>query len=234
MRLIDGQLRVSASDLSNFLACRHLTRLDTLLAKDLLQPVKAYDVGFQELVRRGEQHERNVLDQFRLAGLDVVEIPCSSDTAAIKVTRDALRSGVAVIFQGVLQAEATGTAASPLLGRPDFLIRSDVLPQSEGDHQEVADHCEVVDANVAGTGKARAVLQVAFYSALLDNTQGAAPNRMHLALGDGEFSSFRVADYASYERRGRPLLQEFLHRHPEITPPADPYPEPVEHCAICR
>jgi predicted RecB family nuclease len=234
MRLIDGQLRVSASDLSNFLACRHLTRLDTLLAKDLLQPVKAYDVGFQELVRRGEQHERNVLDQFRLAGLDVVEIPCSSDTAAIKVTRDALRSGVAVIFQGVLQAEATGTAASPLLGRPDFLIRSDVLPQSEGDHQEVAHHYEVVDAKLARTAKARAVLQVAFYSALLDNTQGAAPNRMHLALGDGEFSSFRVADYASYERRVRLLLQEFLNGDPEINPPADPYPEPVEHCAICR
>ena len=67
-------------------------------------------------------------------------------------------------------------------------------------------------------------MQVAFYSALLGDTQGAAPHRMHLALGDGEFSSFRVADLQPYERRVRLLLEEFLTGDPEINPPADPTP----------
>ena len=164
----------------------------------------------------------------------MVEIPPVIDAEAVEVTREALRSGAAVIFQGVLEAEAAGTATSPLFGRPDFLIRSDVLPPAEGDHQDVARHYEVVDAKLARTAKARAVLQVAFYSSLLADAQGAVPRRMHLALGNGAFSSFRVADFAAYERRVRRLLQQFVSSDPGNNPPVNPYPEPVEHCAICR
>ena len=57
---------------------------------------------------------------------------------------------------------------------------------------------------------------------------------MHLALGNGEFSSFRVADFAAYERRIRRLLESFVADGPGRIHRSDPYPEPVEHCAICR
>ena len=53
---------------------------------------------------------------------------------------------------------------------------------------------------------------------------------MHLALGDGEFTSFKVSGYAAYERQTRRRLEASLGEDP----PPDPYPEPVEHCAICR
>ena len=33
---------------------------------------------------------------------------------------------------------------------------------------------------------------------------------MHLALGDGEFTSLKVDDYAAYERQARRLLTEFI------------------------
>jgi hypothetical protein len=56
MRLDGVQLRFSASDLSNFLACRHLTRLDTLKANGRLEPSRQYDLGFKKLVERGKQH----------------------------------------------------------------------------------------------------------------------------------------------------------------------------------
>src|ERR1700680_3348489 len=57
---------------------------------------------------------------------------------------------------------------------------------------------------------------------------------MHLALGEAQVPSFRVADFAAYERQIRQLLDSFVAEDPGDNPPAAPYPEPVEHCAICR
>ena len=54
MRITDGQLQLAATDLSNFLACRHLTRLDTLKSQGHLSPAKQFDIGFQDLIKRGE------------------------------------------------------------------------------------------------------------------------------------------------------------------------------------
>ena len=74
MKIIGDRLRLSASDVANFLGCQHLTRLDLLRARGVLDPPHAFDVGFQDLVARGEVHERTVLDQFRAEGREVTEI----------------------------------------------------------------------------------------------------------------------------------------------------------------
>ena len=87
-----------------------------------------------------------------------------------------------------------------------------------------------MDAKLARSAKARAVLQTAFYSHLLAGLQGIKPRWMHLALGDGEFASFKVDDFAAYERQTRRLLAAAIGGDPA----AEVYPEPVEHCAICR
>ena len=87
-----------------------------------------------------------------------------------------------------------------------------------------------MDAKLARSAKARAVLQTAFYSQLLAGVQGVEPRWMHLALGNGEFASFKVNDFAAYERQTRRLLAAALGGDPA----AEVYPEPVEHCAICR
>ena len=74
MKIIAGRVRLAASDVANFLACQRLTQLDLLRARGELRAPREYDVGFQELVRRGEVHERGVLERFRADGCDVVEI----------------------------------------------------------------------------------------------------------------------------------------------------------------
>jgi len=233
MKIVDGHPRFAATDLSNFLACRHLIRLDHLSANGRLKPDKPFDIGFEMLVERGEAHEAKVLAQFRADGLDVVEIPQSADSEAAAATRDALRGGAHVIYQGVLLSTADDRGPA-LLGRPDFLVRADVMPQPDGVLREAHSGYEVVDAKLARTAKARAVLQTTFYSSLLSELQGTEPRWMRLALGDGEVSSFRVADFAAYERRIRQLLESFVAEDSGEYPPAVPYPEPVEHCAICR
>jgi uncharacterized protein len=74
------------------------------------------------------------------------------------------------------------------------------------------------------------VLQTSFYSHLLAGVQGTEPRWMYLALGNGERTSFKVSDYAAYERQTRRLLEAAIGGDPA----AEVYPEPVEHCAICR
>jgi predicted RecB family nuclease len=91
-----------------------------------------------------------------------------------------------------------------------------------------------VDAKLARTAKARAVAQTAFYSHLLAALQGVRPRWMHLALGQGELTSLKAGNYAAYERQARRALGTFIAADPGHNPPTDPYPEPVQHCVICR
>ncbi len=74
MKMTSSGLRLSASDVANFLACQHLARLDLLRARGELYPPYESDLGFQELVERGEAHERAVLGRFRADGCHVAEI----------------------------------------------------------------------------------------------------------------------------------------------------------------
>jgi predicted RecB family nuclease len=224
MKIAEGRVRLAASDVDNFLACQRLTQLDLLRAQGELRPPREFDIGFQELVRRGEVHERAVLERFRADGLDVVEISAAEDGAG--ATAEAIRDSVGVVYQGTL----TGGPGAALFGRPDFLIRADLLPAPDGEPRPDRDHYEVVDARLARSAKARAVLQTSFYSHLLAEMQGIEPRWMRLALGDGEFASFKVNDFAAYERQTRRLLEAAIGEDPA----PEVYPEPVEHCAICR
>ena len=223
MKIVEGRVRVAASDVANFLACQELTQLDLGMARGVLRPPHPRDLGFEDLVRRGEEHERAVLEGFRADGWEVADLSGAGDPAG--ATAAAVRGGAGVIYQGTL----TGNGGA-LFGRPDFLVRADLLPVPDGEPRPDGRHYEVVDAKLARTAKARAVLQTAFYSRLLAELQGTEPRWMHLALGNGDFFPFKVKDFAAYERQTRRRLEEVL----GAGPPAGLYPEPVEHCAICR
>ena len=209
MKITDSRLRLSASDVANYLACQHLTQLDLQMAQGRLRPPHEFDIGFHDLVRRGEVHETAVLDRFRADGRVVVEI---SEADGAEATAEAIRAGVELIYQGTLTG---GSGSEPghgpaLLGRPDFLVRADLLPAPDGAPRPDGVHYEVVDAKLARSAKARAVLQTAFYSHLLAGLQGIEPRWMHLALGHGEFTSFKVSDYAAYERQTRRRLEAVI------------------------
>jgi predicted RecB family nuclease len=224
LKITAGRLRLAASDVANFLACQQLTQLDLQAARKQRRPAREFDIGFQDLVRRGEEHELAVLAQFRAQGHEVADLSEAADPA--EATKAAIRAGAGVIYQATL----TSGDEQPLLGRPDFLVRADVLQARDGHGRPAASHYEVVDAKLARTAKARAVLQTAFYSRLLAELQGTEPRWMHLALGQGDFVPLRVQDFAAYERQTRRRLTDVL----AAGPPPGLYPEPAEHCAICR
>src|ERR1700744_1617175 len=227
----DG-LRLTGSDVANFVACQHLSRLDLLHARGELRRVQEFVLGFEDLVKRGEAHEAEVLGRFRADGRTIAEISVVPDAGAVaeagQATRDAIRGGADVICQGALLG-GSPDGGPALLGRPDFLIRADLLRGLDGGERDGRQHYEVVDAKLARTAKARAVAQTAFYSDLLAPLQGGiTPRWMHLALGAGQLTSLKVGDFAAYERQARRPRGGFG------AGGGDPCPEPVEHCVICR
>ncbi len=226
VRAHNDTLICAPTDLSNYLACAHLTSLDRAVTLGERPKPRTYDDPGAEAVRkRGQEHEARVLEDFRARGLAVEEIPDTYDPedyeagwrAGADLTRQAMRRGVDVIYQGRLYDGRWG-------GYPDFLVRVGG-PSDPGDFSY-----EVVDAKLARAAKGGAVLQIALYSDLLAAAQGVRPEHMHLALGraHGELETFRFDEYAAYYRSVRRRFEEHLASPPET------YPEPVSHCQICH
>ena len=226
MRYEGGRLAFAATDLSSHLACDHLTGLRRAVARGELARPTPYDDPRAEVLRqRGIEHEQRLLQRFADEGravetVTVAGVPFAQRDRAEDVARtlEAMRRGASVIYQGRLE-DGDGRWS----GYPDFLIRVQ-HPSGLGDWSY-----EVVDAKLAREARGTAVLQLLLYSDLLQLVQGAAPERMHLALGGGGgvAASFRVAEYAAYYRAVRRRFEAHADAPPEI------YPEPVEHCAIC-
>src|SRR3989440_2794091 len=106
MKITEGRVRVSASDVANFLACRRVTQLDLLRARGELRPPREFDIGFQDLVRRGEVHERAVLERFRADGHDVADVSGAENGTG--ATAEAIRGEAGVVYQGTLAGEGDG------------------------------------------------------------------------------------------------------------------------------
>ena len=217
MRARSGGLFFAPTDLSRFLGCRRLTSLTRRVALgDTPAPHVFEDPRRDALAEAGREHEARILERYRAAGLATETIGAAGGFAERKQrTRDAMRRGMELIAQGRLGRGAWS-------GYPDFLVRVD-SPSDLGNWSY-----EVVDAKLAAVAKADAVLQIAVYSWLLAQAQGTGPSAMHLALGGaGDLESFRVADFAAFERALRKQFEE------HCADPGPTYPEPVDLCPRC-
>ncbi len=221
MQLLEGGLVLSASDLTGFAACEHLTQLELAAARGECRRPTRDDPMLDVLSRRGGEHEANHVARLRAAGAIVIEIAGDFRTraelhAAEAATLAAMRSGADVIYQATF-------FDGRWRGHADFLLRvatpSDLGPWSY----------EVADTKLARRVKAAALLQMCEYSRHVARLQGLAPAWMHVVTGDGEQHPFAVADYAAYHRTLMTRFEQLV-----LGPALDTYPDPVEHCGICR
>ncbi|MCU1457147.1 MAG: protein of unknown function, putative recB domain [Actinomycetia bacterium] len=221
MQFLEGGLVLSASDLTGFAACEHLTQLEISAARGERTPPKREDPMLDVLSRRGDEHESHHLETLRGTGLRVAEIPGDARTraeleSAELATIAAMRAGVDVIYQATF-------FDGRWRGHADFLRRvarpSDLGPWSY----------EVADTKLARRVKAAALLQMCEYSEHVARVQGVVPEHMHVIAGDGEEHEFLVADYAAYHRTLKSRYEELV-----FGPTLDTYPDPVDHCGICR
>lgn len=220
MEKTGDKFRLSAADLVGYLNCRHLTVLDRAVAEGTLAKPKVWDPLLQILWERGSVHERNYVNYLKTSGLNVVRIEGVDVTdVAVGQTLAAMKAGTEVIVQGALSHDGW-------VGRADILRRVDT-PSDLG-----AWSYEVVDTKLARETKAGSVLQLSLYSDLLSGLQGIAPEWMYVVApwSDFEPQQYRFADYAAYFRQvKRGLLESFAGESQEAT-----YPNPIEHCDICR
>jgi uncharacterized protein len=215
MRLVGGELQLSASDLVGHLGCRHRTALDLACARGTRQAPPVYPDPVAELLReRGFAHEAAYVAS--LGADEVVRVSAENGRAAAAATAAAMQRGVAVIVQGTLAA-----------GR--WSGRTDVLKRVAGTSAFGSWAYEVIDTKLASETRAATILQLCLYSDLLAAQQAARPAYFHVVSpGDGDFrcETFRLTEYEAYYRHVRRRLESWQ--------AVATYPDPVEHCDLCR
>ena len=221
MRRIKDSLELSASDLVGYLNCRHLSDLDRAVAEGSLEkPTVRNDPLLQLLWERGSIHEQNYVEHVAKNGLQPVRIDGVGVTdEAVSQTLAAMKQGSPVIVQGALSHDHW-------IGRADVLRRVET-PSTFGKWSY-----EVVDTKLTRETKAGTVLQLCLYSDLLTKAQGVEPEYMYVVTPWSEFQlqPYRFADYAAYFRKVKHgLLTATAERNA-----AETYPDPIEHCDICR
>ena len=231
VQLIDGRAVYSATDLVGFLACSHRLALERAALAGLVKKPIRDDPTIELIAKRGLAHEARYLEDLRASGRDVVLIERDGSSAsdgdalrdAAAVTDAAMRAGADVIYQATF---FDGTWR----GHADFLLRV-ATPSELGPWSY-----EVADTKLARRVKAGAILQICSYVAQLAPIQGVAPALLHVALGGSEraTASYRVADFMAYFRRVRDEFEAAVSANPPVYPVVATYPEPVEHCGVCR
>lgn len=231
MQLIDGAPVYAATDLVGFLACRHRFGLERAALAELVAKPVRNDPEIELIRKRGYEHERRYLAELEASGRTVVEIlPDGSETdagtalrAAAAATRRALEEGVDVVYQATF-------FDGRWRGHADFLLRVD-RPSALGSWSY-----QVADTKLARRVKASAVLQICSYVDQLAGVQELEPELLHVVLGGSarETASLRVADYMAYYRRVKAEFEAAAAAGEAVYPVTATYPEPVEHCDVCR
>jgi len=96
-----SQIFYSPSDLGNFVACEHLTRLELAAALGESTRPDFSNAYIDLIARKGAEHEAAFLEALRSEHRDVVEVALGPDrdfSAAAKATADAMRSGAKYIY----------------------------------------------------------------------------------------------------------------------------------------
>jgi predicted RecB family nuclease len=231
VQLIDGRPVYAATDLVGFLACSHRLALERAALAGLVEKPIRDDPTIELIAKRGLAHEQRYLDELRATGRDVVEIRRDGSAAtageelraAAVETEAAMRRGADVVYQATV-------FDGRWRGHADFLLRVEV-PSELGDWSY-----EVADTKLARRAKAGAILQVCSYVEQLARVQGRTPERLHIVLGGSarETATYRVGDFMAYYRRIKDEFEAAVGAGEAVYPVTATYPEPVEHCDVCR
>ncbi len=221
MKANSGAIRLSASDLSNHLVCRHLTALDLSTAIGARRAPTWRSPDAWVLQQRGQEHERAYLSHLEAQGIPILDLcEIESDTRAAEETLSALRRGAEAIAQATL-------------GDNQWFGRADVLRRVERTSRLGSWSYEVYDCKLARETKAATILQLSLYSELLNVIQGVLPESMYVVPPSVDFQAeqYRVLDYAAYYRYVKSRLEAAVSDNGGRS---STYPEPKPHCEICR
>jgi predicted RecB family nuclease len=162
------------------------------------------------LQQRGYAHEDALEAQLVSEGKTLLKIEAATNQEKCQATLNAMHSGIDVIVQGRLELP-------PFAGYSDFLIKT------PGDSLLGEYHYEVWDTKLSSALKPSFVVQLCCYAQMLEAVQGARPQFITVALGNGEKATLRTEDYYFYYLG---LKQTFLDMQAEFT--VDNKPDPAD------
>src|SRR5438445_699412 len=222
MKVVAKQIRLAATDLGNHLACRHLTTLDLQVARGKRAEPEWAAPDLAVYLELGERHEKAYLAHLSAQGLtgeNLGHIRHEEEDRLLAETMALMERGAEVIAQGAL-------SDGEWFGRPDLLRRV------ETPSKRWAWSYEVADTKLARETKATTILQLSLYSDLLGKIQGTVPEFFWVVPPGQGFAGekYRVSEYAAYYRYVRERLRKAVGEGARN----ETYPEPVEHCNVCR
>jgi predicted RecB family nuclease len=217
MLAIGKRVILSATDLNNYLGCRHATFLDLDALIKGRKPSEKSDPHAELLAKKGLEHEARYLETLRAAGTDMVSIARHGALGdKVAATRAAMAAGASAIYQAAF-------SHGNWQGFADFLIRVPVKTKL-GAHGY-----EPLDLKLGTSLRASHAIQLCLYSALLGHFQGAMPETIHLVLGDMSEVHFPLAHFAHYTKLAQARLEAFVAAAPERS-----QGEPCAHCGFCH
>jgi len=223
MYLVDGELVLSASDLTAAARCElgFLRALEARLGRLQAEPVEE-DLMLARTANLGHAHELRVLAAYekelgaarsagdgRRGGVVAVEHPALHDAdavaAALAATRAAFAEEADVVFQAML-AEPPSTGPDGL-ARPGFVGFADfVVRRPDGRYR-------VQDAKLARRARVTALLQLAAYAGRLRALGVPVDDDVDLILGDGSVTTHRLADIEPVYLLRRAHLERLVAAH---------------------
>jgi uncharacterized protein len=214
MKLSGNSLQYSASDLVNFLGCKHLNALDRKCAMNEICEPDWVNPSLAHLQQMGLEHENAYVQFLNNKGLKV----CKLDGNSVEDTVDSMKNGYDIITQAKFKKDGYAGIA-------------DILKKIEGSSVLGNYHYEVEDTKLAQETKAGTVLQLCLYSELLGNLQGKIPQSMAVVKPGENFPAeiYRYAEFESYYRYMKSQFQKTMDSEIE-----DIYPLPVSKCDTCR
>jgi uncharacterized protein len=255
MRTVNGEIRLAATDVSNHLACHHLSTLEISAARGERDVPKWESPDMAVIRELGLRHETKYLKLLEKEVGQLVNLSGMDEKRILDETLKAMEAGVEAIAQGAL-------LHGRWFGRPDVLRKISGKPSRFGNWSY-----EAYDCKLSKETKATTILQLSFYSELLGEIHrppnasppSSAPesksksntaqsafdfDAAQIATADylpefmwvvppGKESSpeqYRVAEYSAYYRH----VKERLEKASDNSHGIATYPEPCLHCDVCR
>ena len=219
MQMSNGKLRLSATDLSHFLDCKHIITLDMARLDSEEIPVQKTDDFSKIITQNGIYHEIKYLSQLQTNTDNVTKISEDIEhTHRLEQTISALKAGTDIVYQGYLSYGSWGGVA-------DFLER-------DLDYEGVV--YKVVDTKLSRTPKPSHISQVVIYAILMDSLGLEPPKNGQIvspsSTAPGEFSvfEFKISDYIDVVQSQMDNLEAF------VQTPAKTRPIPCQFCDLCK
>ncbi len=205
---------LSATDLSNHLSCQHLTQLNRSVALGELKKPMWSDPALEVLIARGREHEDAYIEFLKRKGLTTIDL----DGKPLEASNAAMSNGVEVITQATLSQDS-------------WMGKTDILLKVEGNSKFGNWSYEVHDTKLSQNTRASTILQLCLYTDLLNSIQGSAPKKMYVVKPGDNFPTeeFLYTDFQAYYRLVKKNFEYVIN-----APALQTYPDPVEHCNICR